>query len=41
MAWDNLHELLRSLYDEMLPLSADMAAVAKALQVWEPCFMWH
>ncbi|MDV4042974.1 conjugative transposon protein TraJ [Elizabethkingia anophelis] len=46
MAWDNLHELLRSLYDEMLPLSADMAAVAKgvaglgalfyvALKVWQ------
>ncbi|HFK5537011.1 conjugative transposon protein TraJ [Elizabethkingia anophelis] len=46
MQWDNLHELLRSLYDEMLPLSADMAAVAKgvaglgalfyvALKVWQ------
>lgn len=31
MQWDNLHELLRSLYDEMLPLSADMAGVAKGL----------
>lgn len=28
---DNLHEVLRSLYDEMIPLSADMAAVAKGL----------
>ncbi len=28
---NNLHEILRSLYDEMLPLSADMAAVAKAI----------
>lgn len=28
---DNLHEVLRSLYDEMMPLSADMAAVAKGL----------
>lgn len=28
---DNLHEVLRSLYDEMLPLSSDMAAVAKGL----------
>ena len=46
MEWDNLHELLRSLYDEMMPLSAEMAAVAKgiaglgalfyvALKVWE------
>lgn len=46
MEWDNLHELLRSLYDEMIPLSADMAAVAKgiaglgalfyvALKVWQ------
>lgn len=31
MEWNNLHELLRGLYDEMLPLSADMAAVAKGL----------
>ncbi|MEC3880273.1 conjugative transposon protein TraJ [Parapedobacter sp. 10938] len=46
MEWTNLHELLRSLYDEMLPLSANMAAVAKgiaglgalfyvALKVWQ------
>jgi len=31
MEFDNLHEVLRSLYDEMLPLSADMAAVAKGV----------
>lgn len=42
----NLHEMLRALYDEMLPLSAEMAAVAKgvaglgalfyvALKVWQ------
>jgi conjugative transposon TraJ protein len=31
MEFGNLHEVLRSLYDEMLPLSADMAAVAKSL----------
>ncbi len=31
MEWDNLHELLRSLYDDMMPLAADMAAVAKGL----------
>ena len=46
MEWENLHQLLRSLYDEMVPLSADMAAVAKgraglgalfdeALKVWQ------
>jgi len=46
MEYSNLHEVLRSLYDEMLPLSADMAAVAKgvaglgalfyvALKVWQ------
>lgn len=43
---ENLHEVLRILYDEMIPLSADMAAVAKgiagvgalfyvALKVWQ------
>ena len=31
MEFQNLHEVLRSLYDEMLPLSADMAAVAKGI----------
>src|SRR5690606_10521511 len=46
MEWDNLHEMLRSLYDEMVPLTADMAAIAKgiaglgalfyvALKVWQ------
>lgn len=46
MEFSNLHEVLRSLYDEMMPLSADMAAVAKgiaglgalfyvALRVWQ------
>lgn len=46
MEWENLHQLLRSLYDEMVSLSADMAAVAKgiaglgalfyvALKVWQ------
>ena len=46
MEFNNLHEVLRSLYDEMMPLSADMAAVAKgvaglgalfyvAIKVWE------
>ncbi|RYF55701.1 MAG: conjugative transposon protein TraJ, partial [Cytophagaceae bacterium] len=31
MEFNNLHEMLRNLYDEMLPLSAEMAAVAKGL----------
>ena len=46
MEFNNLHQVLRSLYDEMLPLSADMAAVGKgvaglgalfyvALKVWQ------
>ena len=46
MEFNNLHEVLRSLYDEMLPLSSDMAAVAKgvaglgalfyvAIKVWQ------
>ncbi|WP_312508847.1 conjugative transposon protein TraJ [Chryseobacterium culicis] len=46
MEFNNLHELLRGLYDEMLPLSATMATVAKgvaglgalfyvALKVWQ------
>jgi conjugative transposon TraJ protein len=46
MEFNNLHQVLRSLYDEMLPLYADMAAIAKglaglgalffvALKVWE------
>ncbi|CAM2955410.1 Bacteroides conjugative transposon TraJ protein [Flavobacterium succinicans] len=46
MEFNNLHEVLRSLYDEMLPLSADMSAVAKgvaglgalfyvAIKVWQ------
>lgn len=31
MEWDNLHDVLRSLYDDMMPLAGDMAAVAKGL----------
>lgn len=31
MEFNNLHEVLRSLYDDMMPLAADMAAVAKGL----------
>lgn len=46
MEFDNLHEVLRSLYDEMIPMSANMAAMAKgvaglgalfyvAIKVWQ------
>lgn len=31
MDFDNLHELLRSLYDDMMPLVGDMSGVAKGL----------
>lgn len=31
MEFDNLHEVLRSLYDDMMPLAGDMSAVAKGL----------
>jgi conjugative transposon TraJ protein len=31
MEWNNLHEVLRSLYDDMMPLAGDMAVVAKGL----------
>lgn len=31
MEFSNLHEVLRSLYDEMIPMSADMASIAKGL----------
>lgn len=31
MEANNLHEVLRSVYEEMMPLCADMAAVAKAV----------
>ena len=31
MEWNNLHEVLRSLYDDMMPLAGDMVAVAKGL----------
>lgn len=31
MEFNNLHEVLRSLYDDMMPLAADIAAVAKGL----------
>ena len=47
MNFDNLHQILRSLYDEMMPLCEDMAGVAKgiaglgalfyvAYRVWQP-----
>lgn len=31
MEWNNLHEVLRSLYDDMMPLAEDMALVAKGI----------
>lgn len=31
MDFDNLHQILRQLYDDMLPLCSDMAGVAKAI----------
>lgn len=31
MNFNNLHEVLRSLYDDMMPLAGDMAQVAKGL----------
>ena len=31
MEFDNLHQILRSLYDEMMPLCGDMADVAKGI----------
>lgn len=31
MEFDNLHQVLRSLYDQMIPLSNDMTAIAKAV----------
>ena len=38
--WTNLHELLRSLYDEMMPLCEDMASVAKGWRASVRCSMW-
>ena len=46
MEWNNLHEVLRSLYDDMMPIAGDMVGVAKgvaglgalfyvALKVWQ------
>ena len=29
--FDNLHQILRSLYEEMMPLCSDMTSVAKGL----------
>ena len=29
MNFDNLHQILRSLYEQMMPLCGDMAGVAK------------
>ena len=32
MDFENLHQILRSLYDEMMPLCSDMTDIAKGLQ---------
>lgn len=39
--FDNLHQILLSLYDEMMPLCADMTGVAKGLPGWAHCSMWR
>ena len=31
MDFENLHQILRSLYDEMMPLCSDMTDIAKAV----------
>ena len=31
MDFDNLHQILRSLYEQMMPLCGDMAGVAKGI----------
>ena len=38
--WTNLHELLRSLYGEMMPLCEKMAGVARGWRASERCSMW-
>ena len=32
MKFDNLHQILRSLYEQMMPLCGDMAGVAKGIK---------
>ena len=39
--FDNLHQILQSLYTDMMPLCSQMTGVAKALPDWEPSFMWR
>ena len=34
MDFENLHQILRSLYDEMMPLCSDMTDIAKGLGTW-------
>lgn len=36
--WTNLHQILRSLYVDMLPLCNDMMGIAKGLAGWVPYF---
>ena len=39
MDFASLHELLRSTYDEMMPLCAQMTALPKALRAWVHSFI--
>ena len=39
--FDNLHQILLSLYDEMMPLCADMTGVAKGLAGLAHCSTWR
>ena len=39
MNFDNLHQILRSLYEQMMPLCGDMAGVAKGI-AGLGAFMW-
>ena len=38
--FDNLHQILLSLYDEMMPLCADMTGVAKGLACFSRPSCW-
>lgn len=38
--FDNLHQILRSLYTEMMPLCGNMAGVAKGIAGLGLCSMW-
>ncbi|EKC76229.1 conjugative transposon TraJ protein [human gut metagenome] len=40
MEFDNLHQILRSLYEQMMPLCGDMAGVAKGIAGLGALFTW-